>query len=106
MTESVLPVPGLSSFGIGESLGNWDAIVYLRKRTYAARRGEIPLPPESPWPRVQSHAQPVAASARAATNTSVFPADRAEVTSVPLWKRLETAGIMRLGFPLGSARPM
>ena len=106
LAESVLPVPGLSSFGLGESLGNWDMIVYMRERRYAAPRGQIPLPPESPWPRVQSHGQPVAASARAATNSPVFPVDRAEVTSAPLWKRLETAGIMRLGFPLGGARPM
>ena len=106
LAESVLPVPGLSSFGLGESLGNWDTIVYLRKRSYAAPRGQIPLPPKSPWPRVQSNAQPFAASARAATNAALFPADRAEVTSAPLWKRLETAGIMRFGFPLGSARPM
>ena len=106
LAESVLPVPGLSSFGLGESLGNCDTIVYLRKRSYAAPRGQIPLPPESPWPRVQAHAQPVAASAHAATNAPLFPAARAEVTFAPLWKRLETAGIMRLGFPLGRARPM
>jgi peptidoglycan/xylan/chitin deacetylase (PgdA/CDA1 family) len=106
LAESVLPVPALSSFGLGEPLGNWDTIFYLRKRTYAAPRGQIPLPPESPWPRVRSPAQPVAASAPAANVTSVFPADRGEVTSAPLWKRLETAGIMRFGFPLGSARPM
>jgi hypothetical protein len=106
LAEPVLPVPALSSFGLDESLGNWDTIVDLRKRTYAARRGQIPLPPESPWPRVQSQAQPVAASARAATDAPVFPADRAEVILPPLWKRLETAGIMRFSFPLGSARPM
>jgi hypothetical protein len=104
LAESVLLVPALSSFGLGESLGNWDTIVYLRNRTYAAPRGQIPLPPESPWPRLQSHAQPVAASARA--DVSVFPADRGDVTSAPLWQRLETAGIVRLGLPLASARPM
>ena len=104
LAESVLLVPALSSFGLGESLGNWDTIVYLRNRTYAAPRGQIPLPPELPWPRLQSHAQPVAASARA--DVSVFPADRAVVISAPLWKRLETAGIIRLDFSLGSARPM
>ena len=106
LAESVLTAPALSSFGISESIGNWEVIVYRRKRTFAAPRGQIPLPPESPWPRVHSHAQPVTASAPAANNTSVFPADRGEVTSAPLWKRLETAGIMRFGFPLGSARPM
>ena len=54
LAESVLPVPALSSFGLGESLGNWDTIVYMRERSYAAPRGQIPLPPKSPWPRVQS----------------------------------------------------
>jgi peptidoglycan/xylan/chitin deacetylase (PgdA/CDA1 family) len=106
LAESVLPAPALSSFGLSESIGYWDLIVYRRKRTFAAARGQIPLPPESPWPRVHSHAQPVTASAPAGNNTSVFLADQGEVTSAPLWKRLETAGIMRFGFPLGSARPM
>ncbi len=36
LAESVLPVPALSSFGLGESLGNWDTIVYMRERRYAA----------------------------------------------------------------------
>jgi len=87
LAESVLLVPAPSSFGLGESLGNWDTIVYLRKRSYAAPRGQIPLPPESPWPRVQAHAQPVAASAHAATNAPVFPADRAEVTYGSGWRQ-------------------
>ncbi len=45
LAESVLPAPAPASFGLADSFLPGDAVALPRMRTYAAARGQVPLPP-------------------------------------------------------------
>ena len=49
LAESVLSAPAPASFGLSKSFVPGETVVLRRMRSYAAPRGHIPLPPESPW---------------------------------------------------------
>jgi peptidoglycan/xylan/chitin deacetylase (PgdA/CDA1 family) len=109
LAESVLPAPAPVSFGLADSFSPGDAVALPpRMRTYTVARGQVPLPPESPWPRLQPHAEPVITPAHA--DEAVFPAHRGDVTSAgpqgPSPRRFETAGILRFLFPFRLSGPM
>jgi len=72
LTESVLPVPAPASFGLSESFVPGQTIVLSRARSYAAPRGKIPLPPESPWSHLQWSGQ--AETPHASAERDVLPA--------------------------------
>jgi peptidoglycan/xylan/chitin deacetylase (PgdA/CDA1 family) len=72
LAESVLPAPAPMSFGLADSFSPGEAIALTRTRSYAVPRGQIPLPPESPWSRLQAHDEPVATLAHA--DQTVLPA--------------------------------
>jgi peptidoglycan/xylan/chitin deacetylase (PgdA/CDA1 family) len=101
LAEAVLPAPAPASFGLAGSFLPGDAVALPRTWRHLVGRGEVPLPPESPWSRLQPRAEPIIASARA--EEVVFPAHRVYVASAGLqdpWRRpFETADIMGFSFP-------
>ena len=100
LAESVLPAPAPASFGLADSFSPGDAVALPRMRTYAAARGQVPLPPESPWSRLPPHAEPVIIPEHA--EATVLAVRLADVTSAALqspWRRFETAGMLRSPFP-------
>jgi peptidoglycan/xylan/chitin deacetylase (PgdA/CDA1 family) len=65
LVESVLPAPAPVSFGLANSFSPGEAIAVPRLRFYAVARGQIPLPPKTPWPRLQPQDEPVTTLAHA-----------------------------------------
>ena len=53
------------SFGLANSFSPGEAIAVPRLRFYAVARGQIPLPPKTPWPRLQPQDEPVTTLAQA-----------------------------------------
>jgi peptidoglycan/xylan/chitin deacetylase (PgdA/CDA1 family) len=100
LAESVLPAPAPASFGLADSFLPGDAVDLPHMRTYAVLRGQIPLPPESPWPRLSPlHAGGPVEMAQPSDGTSAGPE---RLTP----RRLETAGILRFLIPFSLTGPM
>lgn len=53
LAEATLPAPDPLNLGLTLSAVPGSAIALPYRRVYAAARGRIPLPPESPWPRLR-----------------------------------------------------
>ena len=108
LAESVLPVPAPASFGLADSFLPGDAVTLPRVRIYAVSRGQIPLPPESPWPRQQPHDESVITPLHA--DGAIVPAQPGDVTSAGPGRlaprRFETAGILRFLVPFSLTGPM
>ncbi|MGA7451743.1 MAG: polysaccharide deacetylase family protein [Rhodoplanes sp.] len=108
LAESVLPVPAPASFGLADSFLPGDAVTLPRMRIYAVSRGQIPLPPESPWPRQQPHDESVITPLHA--DGAIVPAQPGDVTSAGPGRlaprRFETAGILRFLVPFSLTGPM
>ena len=101
LAESVLPAPAPASFGLANSFLPGNAVDLPRMRTYAVSRGQIPLPPEPPWPRRHPHDESVITPLHA--DGAVVPVQPSDVTSTGAERltprRFETAGILRFLFP-------
>ena len=102
LAETVLPAPAPSSFGLAGSFLPGDAVALPRTWRYLVRGGEVPLPPESPWSRLQPRAEPIIAIPRAPKRSS-FQRTEGDVESAGLqdpWRRpFETADIIGFSFP-------
>jgi len=72
LAESVLPAPAPASFGFAEPFSPDEAASLPRLQFFAAARGKVPLPPESPWSRLKTNDKPVAPLA--AADHAVLPA--------------------------------
>ena len=72
IADAVLPIPAPSSFGLAEPFSPDEIASLPRLQFFASARGQVPLPPASPWSRLKTNYQPV--DPLAAADQAVLPA--------------------------------